>query len=64
MPDTSNKSRPGHSQHGEAVRKEDVPGPVPLRHRNRLGQDVIDNPQGTGKPSTKSTIQNTGGKGW
>lgn len=44
---------------------EEISGPVPIQHRNRLGQDITSNPQGVGKPSTASKIQKgSGGCTW
>lgn len=43
--------------------REDISGPVPRRHRGRLGMDVLDNPNGVGMPSKAPTISN-GRKGW
>lgn len=44
---------------------EDVKGPVPMRHRNRLGiKDLQSNPNGAGKPSTKDTVKNGTDKTW
>ena len=43
--------------------KEDrPPGPVPMRHMNKLGVLSQDNPQGVGKPSTENELN--GKKGW
>lgn len=43
----------------------DTSGPVPMRHRNRLGMtDLQANPQGAGKPSTTSKIGNGNRKSW
>lgn len=43
--------------------KEDrPPGPVPMRHLNRLGVLNQDNPQGAGKPSTENKVN--GRRGW
>lgn len=64
MPRTDTKANSGHIPRGDTVRKDDVSGPVPRHHRQALGQDVIDDAQGVGRPSTKSTVQNTNGKGW
>lgn len=38
------------------------PGPVPMRHLNRLGTLSQDNPQGAGKPSTENKVN--GRTGW
>lgn len=56
---TTTKTNDSHIQgtaslakHGEAVT-----GPVPMRHRNRLGcTDLQSNPQGAGKPPTDSKV--------
>lgn len=38
------------------------PGPVPLRHRMKLGEDVVNNPQDNGRPSTNLKVANNQGK--
>lgn len=48
-----------------AQRGEDRPaGPVPMHHRLKLGQSVVDDPQGDGRPSTEVKIANSGRKTW
>jgi hypothetical protein len=47
-------------KYGEVVK-----GPMPMRHRNRLGiKDLQSNPQGAGKPSVTPTVSNGGRKGY
>lgn len=63
MPDTSTKNE-GHIP-GAAPAKmndKDTKGPVPMRHRNRLGHEVVSDPQGEGMPSRESEIN--GRKNW
>lgn len=37
---------------------EPIKGPVPMKHRLRLGEDVLKNPQGVGMPSKKNEVGN------
>ena len=54
-----------HPGQGPIQHSEDRPaGPVPMKHRNRLGQNVVDNPQGNGRPSTDLKIGNDARKTW
>lgn len=48
-----------------SVPEKDLPsGPVPQKHRNRLGDaNGTSNPNGVGEPSKASSISN-GNKGW
>lgn len=46
-----------------AAPKEPVKGPVPMRHRLRLGMDVLKDPQGKGMPSHKNEL-NSPRSGW
>lgn len=68
MPNTSTTANSGHLKGAGSARPThkdvDTHGPVPMRHRNRLGEDVINNPQGVGMPSTESKMGNGNRKSW
>lgn len=66
MPNTSTKNG-GHIPAVTSTRPVhndvDTSGPVPMSHRNRLGHDILRDPNGVGMPSTESKI-NGGKKTW
>ena len=60
----SDSHYPGGNPSKLSVAKEDIEGPTTIQHRNRLGLDVMKDPNGEGMPSTKPMIANQPRKGW
>lgn len=59
-----NTSHLSTGQRPATVREDRAGGPVPLHHRLKLGENVVDDPQGVGRPSTDVKIANSGRKTW